>query len=52
MRNVDELNEAFVNAETDAERESLKREMAALNAEIAQEHLAEGNISEYQSFIR
>ena len=51
MRTVDDIASDFANAETDTERAGLIREMDAMNAEIAAEHLRAGHMSEYQHMI-
>ena len=51
-RTVDDIANDFVNAVTDEERAALRMEMDAMNEKIAEDHLREGNIAEYQHFIR
>ena len=51
MRTVDDISSDFANAGSDTERASLIREMDAMNAEIADEHLRAGHVSEYQHMI-
>lgn len=51
MRTVDDISNDFANAEDDAERARLLREMDAMNEEIAAAHLKDGHASEYQWMI-
>ncbi len=48
MRSVDDIASDFANAGSDLERAELIREMDAVNAWIANQHLNAGNLTEYQ----
>lgn len=51
LRTVDDISSDFANTENEEERARLTIEMDAISNEIAGEHLAAGNITEYQSMI-
>ena len=51
MRTYDELAEAAAYATTPEEMAAIEAEIEALNSEVAAEHLADGNIAEYQRII-
>ena len=51
MRTVDDITNDFANASSDKERAQLIREMDAMNAQIADEHLKAGHVTEYQVMI-
>jgi len=50
-RNGDDIASDYANATSDEHRAALIREMDAFNAQLADEHLRDGNIPAYQAVI-